>query len=89
MSTTHAADPPTGADLGRNATLFHRNYGALDRVSGPQKQDGARFYASELGTAHGRVLVEYPTDADLADAWEHTLFESPGHADRALGGDEA
>lgn len=88
MSTTHAADPPTGADLGRNATLYHRSMGALECVHGPQKQNGARFYASQHGTRHGRLIVEYGSDAALADAWKHTLAESPGHAERVLGGDE-
>jgi len=81
-------DPPTGESLGRHATLYHAGFGALDRVAGAQRLDGAEFYAPEIvGDDHSRVILEYPSDDALAEAWEAVLFESPAHADEVLGDD--
>jgi len=81
-------DPPTGESLGRHATLFHAGFGPFDRVAGPQLLDGARFYAPKtVGDDHCRVILEYPSDDALAEAWESVLFESPAHANEVLNDD--
>jgi len=73
---------PTGDDLGRQATLYHVSLGALDRYQGPQRREGARFNAwNRPVDDHSRIIVEYPDDNALQNAWEDVLFESPGHAE--------
>jgi len=77
---TARQEPPTGASLGRQATLYHAVMGSLDRVKGPQKTDGARFYAGEVPVDEfSRIIVEYPDNESLAAAWEDVLFASPTH----------
>jgi len=78
-------DPPTGESLGRFATLYHVAFGALDRDPGAQSLDGARFIAADVATktqGPERILVEYPSDEALVEAWGAVLFESPAHADQ-------
>jgi len=89
MSGEYSNQPPRGDQLGRHATLYHVTLGALDRVTGPQKTDGARFYAPDRPVDdYSRIIVEFPTDEALAEAWEGVLFESPAHAQRVLEGGE-
>lgn len=81
--------PPRGDSLGRHATLYHVGMGALDRVSGPQTTDGARFYAPDKPVDdYSRIIVEFPDDDALAAAWEEVLFADPSHAQRVLEGED-
>lgn len=67
-------------NLGRHATLWHVDFGALDRdVYGMVPTDAVRFVANDVGT-RPKVLIEYRID-ELKEAWEDTLFESPIHAE--------
>jgi len=81
-------DPPTGGSLGRHATLYHVYLGMLERGPGPRGYDGARFTAREISTSGPeRIVVEYPNDDALAEAWESVLFESAAHANEVLADD--
>lgn len=79
MSTNHEPIVQDGEpNLGRHATLWHVEFGALERVTNePVPVGSVRFRADEIPTP--RILVEYTAD-ELEERWEETLFESPLHA---------
>jgi hypothetical protein len=88
MSTREPILQDGEADIGPHANLWHRDHGMLQHRPGwPHPPDGAVFDAPQID-GPGTVRVAY-TVAELAEAWEDVLFDSPYHAKEVLGGEDA
>lgn len=81
----HALVEDGELNLGRNATVYHIDFGPLDRYSGVEPKDGVRFRADQVAAECDarNVILEYSTSG-FQDAWETRIFESPLHADEVL-----
>ena len=69
--------------LGRNATLYHEEFGPITRVTNGVRAGTVRFEVERVDTP--TIYVEY-TAAELAERWGEWVFEDPDHA-AAVGGD--
>jgi len=66
-------------DLGRRATLWHAEFGSMDRIGGGTQT--ARFELTDTpDEGEDRIIAEYSVET-FREEWEESIFESPVHVD--------